>query len=191
MRCFALSVGFAALLLAFSNVSNSARAAFHLWQLNEVFSNADGSVQFIELFTSSSGQTITNGTQIKSNANTFTFNANLSQDTFNKHLLLATPGFGALAGGVAPDFTIPAHFFSASGDTLSYVGTIFGPTTFGAIPTDGVHSRNLPGSGSAVNSPTNLAGASGSVNIAPEPSTLALVGVGLMLVGLRRFSRRR
>jgi hypothetical protein len=52
-----------------------AGAAFHLWTISEVYSNSDGSVQFIELFTPSVGQTFTNGTQIKSNGNTFTFPA--------------------------------------------------------------------------------------------------------------------
>jgi hypothetical protein len=147
-----------------------AGAAFHLWTISEVYSNSDGSVQFIELFTSSVGQTFTNGTQIKSNGNTFTFPASLSQDTTNKHMLLATAGFGSLAGGVTPDFTIPSHFFNPAGDTINYVFTLAGPVTFASAPTDGISSLNFPGPTTAVNSPTNLAGMSGSVNLAPPPT---------------------
>ena len=144
-------------------------AAFHLWTISEVYSNSDGSVQFIELFTSSVGQTFTNGTQIKSNGNTFTFPANLSQDTTNKHMLLATAGFGSLTGGVTPDFTIPSHFFNPAGDTINYVFTLAGTVTFASAPTNGISSLNFPGPTTAANSPTNLAGMSGSVNLAPPP----------------------
>jgi Dockerin type I domain len=147
-----------------------AGAAFHLWTISEVYSNSDGSVQFIELFTSSVGQTFTNNTQIKSNSNTFTFPANLSQDTTNKHMLLATAGFGSLAGGVAPDFTIPKNFFNPAGDTINYVFTLAGTVTFASAPTDGISSLNFPGPTTAVNSPTNLAGMSGSVNLASPPT---------------------
>ena len=135
-----------------------AYAAFHLWSISEIYSNSDGSVQFIELFTSSGGQTFTSGTHIVSNAHTFTFPSGLSQDTTNKHMLLATAGFGALAGGVTPDFTIPSNFFSVAGDTITYQGTVFPGTTFGATPSDGVKSLNYPGATQATNSPTNLAG---------------------------------
>jgi hypothetical protein len=164
-----LSGGFLA-VTAVAFYAPPAGAAFHLWTISEVFSNSDGSVQFIELFTSSAGQTLTNGTQIKSNGNTFTFPANLSQDTTNKHLLLATAGFGSLAGGVTPDFTIPSHFFNPAGDTINYVFTVAGTVTFTSVPTNGISSLNYPGATTAVNSPTNLAGKSGSVNLAPPPA---------------------
>jgi hypothetical protein len=163
----------AACAVAVFSVFASARlshAAFHLWSISEIYSNSDGSVQFVELFTSSSGQTLTSGTHIVSNAHTFTFPSGLSQDTTNKHMLLATAGFGALAGGVTPDFTIPSNFFSVAGDTITYQGTVFPGTTFGAAPTDGVKSLNYPGASQVTNSPTNLAGASGSVNLSSPPA---------------------
>ncbi|HEY4234629.1 MAG TPA: hypothetical protein VGM76_14440 [Lacipirellulaceae bacterium] len=156
-------------------------AAFHFWQISEVFSNSDGSVQFIELFSSSGSQNFTHsgipgGTKITSGTNTYTFPSDIdfSIDTTNKHMLLATAGFAALAGGISPDFAtapLPAHFFNPAGDTITYQGTLFAPATFGpsstALPTDGVHSLTFPGAGNAVNSPTNLAGNAGSVNLPP------------------------
>jgi len=36
--------------------AGTARAAFHLWQVNEIYSNADGTVQFIELIALAGGQ---------------------------------------------------------------------------------------------------------------------------------------
>jgi hypothetical protein len=149
-------------LTAILSFGSSARGAFHLWQISEVFSNSDGSVQFIELFTSSSLQTSTNGTQITSNSNTFTFPSNLAVDSANKHMLLATAGFSALAG-VTPDFTIPAHFFNPGADSILYKFTLFPATTFSGGPTDGVKSLNYPGGIQSANSPTNLAGTVGSV----------------------------
>jgi hypothetical protein len=149
-----------------------ARAAFHLWSISEVYSNSDGSVQFVELFTSSAGQTATNGTQIKSNGKTFTFSSNLASDTTNHHLLLATAGFGSLPGGVTPNFTIPSNFFNPAGDTVHYVGTITtnGSVTLASAPKDGLLSLNYPGPTTANNTPTNFAGMSGSVNLVPPPT---------------------
>ena len=39
--------------------ASPALAAFHLWQVKEVFSNSDGSVQFIEMFDSFGGANVT------------------------------------------------------------------------------------------------------------------------------------
>ena len=41
------------LLLGYAGM---AHAAFHLWKIDEIYSNADGSVQFIELKALSGGQ---------------------------------------------------------------------------------------------------------------------------------------
>jgi hypothetical protein len=170
MRCFPLRAIALALCCSLF-VAAPVRAAFHLWSISEIYSNSDGSVQFIELFTNSPFQTNTSSpfAHIDSTAtgHVFTFSSDLSVDTTNKHMLLATAGFGLLAGGVTPDFTIPSHFFSPAGDTVTFANTLFPPATFGATPTDGVHSFSFPGGSTIVNSPTNLAGTSGSVNLPP------------------------
>lgn len=36
--------------------SSYAQAAFHLYDIREIYSNGDGSVQFVELFTAANGQ---------------------------------------------------------------------------------------------------------------------------------------
>ena len=42
------------------------QASFHLWDFSEVYSNADGSVQFIELFVASNGEQFTRNQRITS-----------------------------------------------------------------------------------------------------------------------------
>jgi hypothetical protein len=162
-------------ILGLACSARPAQAAFHLWSISEIYSSSDGSVQFIELFTTSFGQNSTGGTSITSNGHTYTFPSNISGTitTTGKRMLLATAGFGALTGGVAPDFAtlpLPSNFFNPAGDTLTYVGTIFAGTTFGPTPADGVKSLNYPGATVANNTPTNLAGTSGSVNVPPSPA---------------------
>ncbi len=70
-----------------------AQAAFHLWKIDEVYSNASGSVQFIEMDASiNGGQQFTTGQSLSSGAHTFTFSGPMPGDTANHHYLFATPG---------------------------------------------------------------------------------------------------
>lgn len=150
-----------------------AHATFHLFDFTEVYSNADGSIQFIEMTASANNQHLLNGHSITSGANTFNFTANLSSSvTSNKSMLLATEGFAALQGAVTPDYIIPNNFFAIDGDTLTLVGGVYSPITWtsGGLPTDGINSlnRSINGGAStsvAANSPTNFAGATGSIDL--------------------------
>ncbi len=152
------------------------RAGSHLWRINEVFSNADGTVQFIEL-KECCGSTIEiflTGKLFTSNNKIFTFPGQLVQPTDHKYLLLATAAFAALPGAPTPDYILQSSFFSVNGDTLSY-SPAQGYDTFtfgeGALPTNGVNSINITNYATHIfttgpNSPTNYAGQSGSVNAA-------------------------
>src|SRR5262249_44488312 len=91
--------------------ASSARASFHLWKIDEIYSDAGGQHQFIEMHDDFSGENFLNGIQIKSNSHTFSFNKNLSGDTSNKNVLLATDAF-AKDFHITPDFTIPNNFFN-------------------------------------------------------------------------------
>jgi hypothetical protein len=144
--------------------SSQCWAIFHLWQFKEVYSNADGSVQFIELFTTFSSQQFLSGHTLTSSTNTFNF-TNSPSPTNNRHLLLATPGFASLPGGVTPNYTIPANFFNPVADTLNF-GEGSDIRVLNNIPTDGVNSINYPSGTSAANSPTNFAGQTGSLMLA-------------------------
>ena len=151
-------------------VANSALANGHTWKVNEVFSTADGSIQFIELRECCGGalETGVNGQSITSIAtgNVFTFSSNLTAPTSNKHILLATTAFAALPGAPTPDHIIPANFFSLTGETLQYWIYDAWAITAGTVPIDCVNSLDR-NSGVGVNSPTNYAGATGQIDAWP------------------------
>jgi len=142
------------LLICFSLLTlNTGRASFHLWDINEVYSNADGSVQFIELFTSSGGQQFVSGHTITSTgAADFTFPSNSPSPTAGHHLLIATGDIN----GVTPDFTIPANFLTTGPGTVNFVGADSLPYSF--LPINGFSS--IDGNGDIVTSatPTNFSG---------------------------------
>ena len=154
-----------------------ALAGVHLWRVKEIFSNADGTIQFIELATccGSTGEIFVDSQVVSSNSHTFTFNGNLSGSTLNKHILLATSGFAALPGAPTPDHIIADNFFSTTADTLSF--SVYDTLVFsaGQLPTNGVSSLNKdPNDASdttftASNSPTNFSDGTGSVNASSGP----------------------
>lgn len=144
-------------------------AGGHTWDVYEVFSNADGTIQFIELRETGGGAT-ENGTGGKvvssvSTGKTFMIPANVPGNTSLRYYLIATQSFADLPGAPTPDAILPPgslpFFFNVAGDQVKYGG--FDTFTFGAVPTDGIMSMNRVG-GVAVNSPTNYAGQTGSVD---------------------------
>src|SRR5262245_9126049 len=95
--------------------------SFHLYDISELYSNASGSIQFIELSVGGnnnehrwSGHSITvrQGDAIHH----FGFPNDLpSSETANTSVLIATQGFADL-GIVTPDFIVPSGFlFAGSG----------------------------------------------------------------------------
>ena len=177
-----------ALLLAAVMINSPAQAAFHLWQIREVYSDSSGSLQFIELFTSSDFQNDVGGQQISvTSGTTHTFTlpgGSLGGSTSGHALLFGTAGIQA-AGGPAPDYVIPSNFLFTGGGTISFFGANSGPYT--ALPTDGSLSRTWTG-GNAVNSPQNYEGQTGVVAV-PEPATSALLAAGA--IGCLFWIRRR
>ena len=124
-------------MVAFLGIASLARADFHDWRINEIFSDASGNVQFIEFSNVlENGEEFLSGHVLKSNGSSFTFRNDLPSDqTLNKFFLVATEEFAKLAGAPTPDYTIPANFLNRSGDTLNY--TNVDSVTFPALPTDG------------------------------------------------------
>lgn len=150
-------------------LTHGASADFHLNDIVEIFSNADGTIQYIEMRATANNEHVMAGHSFTSNSKTFVFPSNLpSSNTLNRPWLMATAGFASLPGAVTPDYVIPDNFFSTNGDTLTLVGGAWGAMTFGSgvLPTDGVNAlrKNLT---TATNSPTNFAGQSGQVNVPP------------------------
>jgi hypothetical protein len=149
--------------------SGAARATFHLWQLNEIYSNADGTVQFVELITNAGGQEFVAGHTITSTqgatTRSFTFPSNLPDDSAGRTFLVGTAGFAAL-GLVTPDYIVPDGFLFTTNGRVNFVGA--DSVSWAALPTDGVLSINRSGA-VGVNSPKNFAGVTGSVPGASPP----------------------
>ena len=155
--------------------SQGAMARQLLWEIQEVYSNDDGSIQFIELFSKHDNQNFPNEITIESrdssdklhNAYVFT-TSGLIDKTENHSLLLATPGFSVLPGGVTPDYVIPFDFLITAGGTLRIFATSGEPSGTNELEYDkleyewfqtkGVSSFHLNGSFFGANSPTNFAG---------------------------------
>ena len=174
--------------------ATSAQAGHHLWDFTEMFSSANGAAQYVELFTAANDEqglgpfTVTTGTH------TLNFVTNLPTNvTANTWVLIATSNFASLPGGVTPDYICPAGFFPTGGGTLNYASGV-DVWNYGAVPTDGVHAlaRNAT---TPINSPTNFAGQSGSVNAGaavPMVQTWGLVLlVGAMLLVGSGLLRKR
>lgn len=163
--CFVCTV-----LVLFAAWTTAAHAASHLWRFNEVFSNADGTVQFIEM-RESGGSDIERQLQGKwilaVNASTqYTFPRGIAGNTAYRYLLLATQGFADIPGAPTPDFIIPDGFLPLGGETLEYWLYAEATWSYGALPVDGITSMNADGS-TGVNSPTNYAGVTGSIDVTP------------------------
>jgi len=102
---------------AISSAAVPANASFHTYDIVEVYSNADGTVQFIELLEVQgfNSQHLFRNRTISTNSNSLAFGSNLpSNQTAGTSVLIATAGFEELPGGVAADYTIPAGFFNTS-----------------------------------------------------------------------------
>ncbi len=153
------------------------QAAFHLWNIREVYTDASGTRQFIEFFTSSSSQQFVGGQQITVTPagggppHTFTIPSNLPGDTFNHAFLIATLQADA-DGGPTPDFVLPTNFLFPAGGTISFFGANSGPYT--ALPTDGVQSRAFQTGANNPNSPQNFAGLVGFVVGANSPPAVLI-----------------
>jgi hypothetical protein len=88
-----------------------AAATFHLWSMDELYSNADGSVQFLEMtalapsqqFLSGHTLTVTQGSTV----HTFNVTSTLPGDSAGHRMIFGTQSFANL-GIVRPDIIAPA-----------------------------------------------------------------------------------
>ena len=139
---------------------------FHIFHMNEVYSNADGTVQFIEFTGDANDQDEWAGHTITSTSGattrTYTFPTNLpSETTLNKSVLVATQGFSAL-GLITPDYIMPNGFLFTGSGTVTFPGMFGGTITYAGLPVDGIKSLNRDGS-TGTNSPANFSGETGTV----------------------------
>jgi hypothetical protein len=155
-----------------------ALANCHTWDVSEIFSNADGTIQFIELREPNGGccEDGVPGHRILSSKRSFTIPLpDLAQPTAFRRLLFGTASYAQLPGAPTPDYIIPSNFFDLDGDSVGYTPydtMVFGP---GELPTDGINSLTPRALGNLVgiNSPENYAGETGDVNagtaVSPPP----------------------
>ena len=164
------------------SVSFSAHASFHLWKVNEIYSNADGSVQYVELLALAGGQQFIAGHRITSSqgsqTKSFTFPTNLPGDSAPsagggiygtgmevdyKSMLIGTQGFAAL-NLVAPDFIVPNGFLFTTNGTINFAEAS-AIVSYASLPTTGGLSLNVNGASmtNGLNTPTNFAGVTGFI----------------------------
>jgi hypothetical protein len=147
-------------------MAGTAGAAFHLWKMTEIYSNADGSVQFVELATDYNGENLLIDHTLTStyggSTRSFTFTTNLAFETGGKSMLVATEGFAAL-GLINPDYVVPNRFFSASGGSVNFADVDV--WAYPALPSTGARSLDRDGV-IRTNSPTNFAGQTATLSAA-------------------------
>ena len=160
------------LVAALMFLSTGANANFHTYRIHEIYSNADGTIQYIVLHESLgfngenawAGHVLTARSE-KGIERAFMFPANLpSSQTANTHVLMATQGFADL-GLVAPEYIIPDGFVPVAGGQLNFADV--DAFDFGPLPTDGTQA--LYRDGVRPNEARNFQGASASVKPAGGP----------------------
>jgi hypothetical protein len=163
------------LLGIFLLASPSAFGGAHTWDVNELFSNADGTIQFVELreANGTAGETGVNNQPMRSlnfPAHTLVLLTPIASPTSNKFLLGGTAAFAAMPGSPPLDFTIPDGFLRLGpADSVSYgppYDTLAVPA--GALPLDGINAY-LDGGATGPNTPTNYLGEVGFVDASPPP----------------------
>lgn len=140
--------------------SAAAFASHHGWAPVEAFSNADGTLQFIEMSTSGNSENqlsccnlfAQNTVTLAENEYAFPSNLTTTQ-TAGKRLLIATAGFEA-AHGITPDYIIPDNFLTTTAGDVWYNSALTWPD---GLPTDGVNSYSTGGV-IAPGTPTNFSG---------------------------------
>ena len=165
-------VGLATMLLGV--VAVPADAAFHLFRIDQVYSSADSTVQYVVLreSTGSNGENFWAGQRLETTSaggakQQFVFPSNLpSSSTASRRVLVATASFAALHL-VTPDYTVPDGFIPRGGGKVEYAGGV-DEVDFPALPTDGATAfdrNNQP----VAATPTNFAGATATLTVTTPP----------------------
>ncbi|MEP7182871.1 MAG: hypothetical protein ABI886_11850 [Betaproteobacteria bacterium] len=158
----------AALVVALA--APAAEATFHTFRIEQVYSNADGSIQYVMLHEASNagGQNLWAGHALMATAGTstktFAFSANLpSSATADRRVLVATAAFAA-AAGIAADYTMPDRFVPTAGGQLDFAGV--DAIALPPLPTDGTNAVDRSGA-STPNAPRNFSGLAAMLIPAP------------------------
>ena len=163
---------------ALALASLGASAANLSYQVVEVFSNADGTVQFVQLreVAGQKGQQALAGKTLTvtrdGRSKTFTFPTDLpSAETANRSVLVVTPGYLNVPvrypefKAVTPDYVAFDQLLPAEGGTIDFAGS--DPWTFGPLPRDGFSAVFRSGNAVRDNSVQNFGGATVSLPVVP------------------------
>jgi len=171
-----------------------ASAAHHQWIISELFSNADGTVQFVELLGTADNEQFIDGFFVNTLGpegailTSVAIGPDLPSNlTAGAYLLIGTAGYATLAsqqGAPAPDRVLPDNFLEIAADRVRYAGIAATDRVYANIPTGGIDSIDYENPGGTVNTPENFAGATGSIDASPAKlPTLGMGGI-LVLAGL-------
>lgn len=157
-----------AIIFVCSGLVQPALADFDQWQISELYSSADGSVQYIELQTTASNQGDLSGLSLTATddssqqQSSLTLDSNLVGETANSSLLLATAAFEQQTG-LSADFTIPQGFLPLQSGTVDFAnGTASISYLAGQLPLNGVQA--IDGSVAPQSAiPVNFSGLSASL----------------------------
>lgn len=176
---------------------------YSYWNLSEVFSSANGSIQFVELSTTlSSHQTLGAYELVNDRGQQFFFQMPYIGGGGNYTFLLATPGFAGLPGAVPPDVSwLPAGFLSPGSGALHLQpygarndGTYGGLFDSGYLSWSHLYINGTDSIGpdgvNPINSPENHAGQVGLIMV-PEPSSASLLTLMCVITGTSLFVTRR
>ncbi len=132
-----------------------ARATYHTFEIVELYSNADGTVQFVLLheYAGLNGQDLLAGHTLAVThagvTKTLTFPTNLpSTNTAGRYVLIATEGYAELESSVSQfasvpaDYIMPDQFLPTDGGTLAYADV--DQVSFASLPTDGSSALYTP-----------------------------------------------
>jgi hypothetical protein len=167
-----------------------------LWRLQEVYSNIDGSAQFLLLYdahdmpTSLAGHTLVVGSG--ANEKSFTFPSGMPDPT-GRWILVGTQGFADLHW-VNPDFIVPNGFLPLRNGSVRLRPDALWVlvAAYDALPTDGVKGLYLNADGESVTYPDwaqMINNAGQSYTLTPTEKFTGLLGVRMVL--LRRCAGTR
>jgi hypothetical protein len=162
-------------------VPSPAPADFHTFTIDQLYSSADGEIQFIVLreAAGANGQDRLGGHQVTSShagvVKTLMIPSHLpSSGTAGRRVLFASDGYVALRTSMpsanlpAPDYTIPNRFLATDGGIVNFAGV--SQVLYPALPGDGTNARYADTT-VAPNLAQNFSGASAQV---PAVATLAV-----------------
>jgi hypothetical protein len=157
------------LALVLALASSTTLALPGTFAIDQLYSNADGSVQFVVIRDDGAndcdsgenrwaGQTLVGGGPEPQRVYVFPHDLSTCR-TSDKRMLIATEGFAAL-GLVTPDYVIPNGFVQMPQGWVIFANV--GYISYAALPNDGIHAIDSRGH-VIQNVATNFAGASASV----------------------------